>query len=67
MDKELFDKIFRIIRIGSSYVYKFPPINHVIFGLGFSGNISIIPEKLKPIYGKHPIISYHIYAQFELV
>ena len=66
IDRELFDKIFNVGRISSGYLYKFPPMDHIRFGLGCSGNISIIPEKLKPIYGNHPL-SYYIYAQFELV
>lgn len=58
-------KIFHVGKIDFGYLFEFPLIPYTLWGLGFVGSASFVPNSIKPSYGGTPF-SYMAFLRVEL-
>jgi hypothetical protein len=58
-------KIFWVTKISLGYIYDFPPVHHVQFGMGALGSIHFLPDSLDDSYGDTPT-SFMVFARAKL-
>lgn len=58
-------RIFNVGKIDLGYVFEFPLIPYTLWGLGFVGSASFVPDSIKSTYGKTPL-SYMTFLRIEL-
>ena len=58
-------RAFWVTKIAVGYIYDFPPVHHVQFGVGAEGSIDFLPNTLEDSYGDTPT-SFMLFARAKL-
>ncbi len=59
------NKIFHVGKLDLGYIFEFPLIPYTLWGLGFVGSASFVPNSIKSAYGGTPL-SYMAFLRIEL-
>ena len=59
------NKVFNVGKADLGYIFEFPLIPYTLWGLGFVGSASFVPNAIKPAYGGTPF-SYMAFLRIEL-
>lgn len=59
------NKVFNVGKVDLGYIFEFPLIPYTLWGLGFVGSASFVPNDLKSAYGGTPL-SYMVFLRIEL-
>lgn len=59
------NKKFNVGKIDLGYILEFPFFSYTIFGIGFVGSASFVPNEIKSYYGKTPL-SYMAFFRIDL-
>lgn len=59
-------KLFNVGKIDLGYIFEFPLIPYTLWGIGFLGSASFVPNSIKPEYGGTPL-SYMAFLRIALV
>ncbi len=58
-------KVFNVGKFDLGYIFEFPVTRYTLWGLGFVGSASFVPESIKHTYGGTPL-SYMIFLRIDL-
>lgn len=59
------NKVFNVGKLDLGYIFEFPLIPYTLWGLGFVGSASFVPNSIKHSYGRTPL-SYMAFLRIEL-